>query len=282
MKKKVFKYLLLLVSIFIIILIVGFYYLFNQFTQQSPSSVDKEVDETYCGRYVDRVLFGTMNMKSFKYHHGVLEEGNIESDSFILKNYDHTLSWDFTTQKAGYHVLALNCKIYDSKRLATPLYMKPDGTWRKLPQMPYREPWYENKIRYYLIDIPQGIVNIKVIFSGKKWKMFFIQSAELFEEKNNLPDTSAPLILDYIAIEPAANTCDISWTSNEEAIVQFNYGQDIKDFDGSDTVSEFSLEHKITISGLIEQTHYYFTISQTDFLGNHATHGPFEFTTLSN
>ena len=157
----------------------------------------QEVGASDAGRQVDRVRFGHNNVESFSYHSGALV-GGVASDTYSLSQASDSISWDFTAQRSGAHVLSVWCNIFSDRRLATPMFQRADATWVALPQMPYREPWPEYIRRYYLIDLSAGVTRFRLQFSGVQYNAFYAVGADLHEQANSLPDTDAPLIVDYI------------------------------------------------------------------------------------
>jgi chitodextrinase len=112
----------------------------------------------------------------------------MQSATFSLKAPHHEVSWDFSALKSGRHVLSIECSIFSDERSATAFYLASDGGWVELPRLSFRSPWHENKLRYYLVDLPQGANRFKVKFSGNYSNMFYISGAKLFEISNLLPD----------------------------------------------------------------------------------------------
>lgn len=239
-----------------------------------------EVDQTFCGRYVDRVLLGLNNLRSFNYHNGLLT-GGMASTSFGMSETGQVVSWDFTAQTNGLHVLVITCNIFSDLRVATPSYQNAAGAWVQLPQMPYRDPWTANTNRYFLIDIPAGVRRYKVDFTGVYGNAFYILGAQLYQDTNSLPDSFAPLIIDYIDTQPTDRSCNFAWLSDEGAAVDLRYGRTPAVSEGVVSSAAFLTGHALTATGLLAHTNYYFTITQRDALGNTATYGPYNVTTTA-
>jgi len=155
--------------------------------EEKRPALNIEVDPSYAGRHVDRVLFGSDHYESFDYHNGLLT-GDVQTNTFSLKSVTQAVSWDFSALRSGRHVLLIHCSIFSDERSATPFYLASDGGWVELPRLSFRSLWHENKLRYYLVDLPRGPTSFKVKFSGKYSNMFYISSAKLFEISNLLPD----------------------------------------------------------------------------------------------
>ena len=145
-------------------------------------AVDQEVDQTYRGRQIDEVLFGLDHSANSLEHKEILI-GDMQSTTFSLKAPHHQVSWDFTALKDGMHILLIDCIIMSDERAAIPSYMNFSGDWVELPRMPFRSPWYDHSLRYYLIDLPPGPTRFKVKFSGEFPNMFYIKGARLYEQK---------------------------------------------------------------------------------------------------
>jgi hypothetical protein len=189
------------------------------------------------------------------------------------------VSLDFTALKDGMHVLLIDCIILSDERAATPSYMNFNGEWIELPRMPFRSPWYDSNLRYYLIDLPRGSTRFKVKFSGKFSKMFYISSARLYRMADAIDDHDPPVIIDYISAATDATFCDIRWLSNEPSSVEILYGRQIDHFEHSVSNELFSEDPVITLSKLAPITRYYYQIDLTDAAGNRSSYGPYDFTT---
>jgi phosphodiesterase/alkaline phosphatase D-like protein len=84
------------------------------------------------------------------------------------------------------------------------------------------------------------------------------------------PDTTPPVITAVVAT-PAANSATVTWTTNEAANGQVEYGTSSSLGTLSTLVTALTTPHSITLSGLTANTTYYFRVRSRDAAGNLAT-----------
>jgi hypothetical protein len=96
---------------------------------------------------------------------------------------------------------------------------------------------------------------------------------------NQTSDTTAPTISSVSSV-PAQTTATISWTTNEPATSEIDYG--VNTGYGSASLSATLVTaHSITLTGLASNTLYNFRVSSEDAASNTRTSANFTFTTLS-
>jgi hypothetical protein len=90
---------------------------------------------------------------------------------------------------------------------------------------------------------------------------------------------ATPPALTSVAAAPSATTATITWTSDEPASSQVNYG--LTDSYGASTIFNASLvaSHRVTLSGLTPETLYHFRVRSRDRAGNESISGDATFTT---
>lgn len=96
------------------------------------------------------------------------------------------------------------------------------------------------------------------------------------------PDVTPPTIGSVTATEITENSALITWTTNEVASTQVNYG--LTTSYGSTTALNATLvtAHAQILTGLSALTTYHYRVRSTDAAGNEGVSGDFSFTTLSN
>ena len=90
---------------------------------------------------------------------------------------------------------------------------------------------------------------------------------------NTTPDTTAPVISDITMSDITDNTATISWTTDEPATGNLEYGPDTGygySFPSPSDTTADKFSHSLTISGLSPETEYHFKIKSADNAGNEA------------
>jgi len=94
-------------------------------------------------------------------------------------------------------------------------------------------------------------------------------------------DTTPPTLLS-LSESRAVTSVTISWTTDEPATSQVEYGQAYKQYDSVSALNEsLRTSHAVTLSGLKPGTSYHYRIKSTDAAGNLAASGNKIFTTLT-
>ena len=92
----------------------------------------------------------------------------------------------------------------------------------------------------------------------------------IFSFRTLTPDTTPPVITAVVAT-PAANSATVTWTTNEAANGQVEYGTSASFGTLSTLVTALTTPHSITLTGLAANTTYYFRVRSRDAAGNLAT-----------
>ncbi len=85
------------------------------------------------------------------------------------------------------------------------------------------------------------------------------------------PDITPPVISNIVATAFANGTATITWTTDEASDSKVDYGTSAGTLNQSSSNGLMSLNHSITLTGLSNQTTYFFRVSSTDPSGNSAT-----------
>jgi len=86
-----------------------------------------------------------------------------------------------------------------------------------------------------------------------------------------IPDVYAPIISDLNVSNIATSSAVIGWQTDENAIVQINYGKNQSNYDSQTEVYISSTTHQIALDGLEADTTYHYQVVATDSFGNVAT-----------
>src|SRR3989344_587746 len=93
-------------------------------------------------------------------------------------------------------------------------------------------------------------------------------------------DTTVPTISSVSASPVADTTAVITWTTNEGATTQLLYGTTSGSLDTYSTLTTgLNLSHTVSLTGLTEDTTYYYTVSSVDGSGNATTSSQSSFVT---
>jgi hypothetical protein len=98
---------------------------------------------------------------------------------------------------------------------------------------------------------------------------------------NTTADTTPPIISAVTAVNIQSNAATITWTTNEPATTQVEYG--LTEAYGSQTINDTALvtSHNQTLSGLTPSSVYHYRVRSTDAAGNLAISPDFTFTTAA-
>lgn len=108
------------------------------------------------------------------------------------------------------------------------------------------------------------------------------ESSYSLEVSATLPssDTTPPTISAVAAANLTLNAATITWTTNEAADTQVEYGFDANYGNATALNSQLLTAHSVIVSGLNANTTYHYRVKSRDAAGNLATSGDFTFTTL--
>jgi hypothetical protein len=103
--------------------------------------------------------------------------------------------------------------------------------------------------------------------------------ADEYFANNPPPDTNPPTISSVAATGVTATAATITWTTNELASAQVEYGPTTSYGSTSALKSVLAASHSVGLSGLAASTTYHFRVKSRDAAGNLAVSGDFTFTT---
>ncbi len=93
------------------------------------------------------------------------------------------------------------------------------------------------------------------------------------------PDTTPPVI-SGVSADPSYNTADISWTTDEAATSVVEYGTTTS-LGQTATASGYTTGHSVELTGLSDETTYYYRVRSADSSNNEAVSGTYSFTTTA-
>lgn len=96
-----------------------------------------------------------------------------------------------------------------------------------------------------------------------------------------LPDTTPPVIYDFLISQITFNSAEILWKTNEPALCQFFWGQTEEYKEGSVSEDNFYFEHSTKLINLLPETTYHFKVSCRDASHNKSETKDQKFTTLA-
>ena len=92
-------------------------------------------------------------------------------------------------------------------------------------------------------------------------------------------DSTAPTISGVDASNISETTATITWTTDEPATSQVEYGLDTADGSTTTLDQDPATSHEVTLAGLTEDTTYYFRVRSLDAEGNESVSEDYSFTT---
>ena len=95
------------------------------------------------------------------------------------------------------------------------------------------------------------------------------------------PDITPPVISNVTASDVTKDSVVISWTTDEPATSQVEYGETTEYGLVSEESITLTTEHSVTITGLDSGTGYHFRVKSTDAAGNEAVSDDYTFTTTA-
>ncbi len=96
------------------------------------------------------------------------------------------------------------------------------------------------------------------------------------------PDETAPVITGVASSDVTASSAIITWTTDEEATSEVQYGLASNYGSGTMVDEALSLGHRVMLSGLVYGTTYHYRVRSADAAGNLAMSGDYTFTTIDN
>ena len=118
-----------------------------------------------------------------------------------------------------------------------------------------------------------GIILILILLLGGA------SCGESEAELPSIPDTTAPSIANVSAENITEITATISWTSDEPATSQVEYGKTTAYGLTTPLDSELVTSHSVSVTGLDPDSTYHFSVKSKDLAGNEAVSGDYTFTT---
>ncbi len=95
-------------------------------------------------------------------------------------------------------------------------------------------------------------------------------------------DATPPVISNVSATEITNKSAVISWTTNEAASTQINYGTTVSYGSSTTLISTLTTDHEQVITGLDSMKTYHFRVRSRDAAGNEAISGDYVFTTANS
>ena len=111
-------------------------------------------------------------------------------------------------------------------------------------------------------------------------KVVLADAIRFYSASGGAPDTTPPVI-SAVSASPGYNTATITWTTDEGATSQVEYGSTTSY--GYQTTKDTNLVtgHSVQLSGLDPSALYHYRVKSEDFAGNPSTSGDYTFTTSS-
>ncbi len=92
-------------------------------------------------------------------------------------------------------------------------------------------------------------------------------------------DSAPPAITDIVVDNILSSEARINWTTDEFATSLVKYGGFPDEYETSERYNLFTMNHSISLDGLLPETRYYFAVNSTDRSGNSAEVNALEFET---
>jgi hypothetical protein len=116
------------------------------------------------------------------------------------------------------------------------------------------------------------------------WYVFCSQTPRVnpFKPPVASADTVAPVLSSITGTGISANSATITWTTNESADSQVEYGLTTAYGTSTTLNSNLVLSHSVTLTGLTASTVYHYRVKSKDAAGNLATSADYSFTTIAS
>ena len=95
------------------------------------------------------------------------------------------------------------------------------------------------------------------------------------------PDDNTPPVISNVHSNPSYNSCEITWTTDENASSVVVYGTSSSNLDQQAVESGYVTSHSVTINNLSPETTYYFRVKSADPSSNQSISDVYSFTTTS-
>jgi hypothetical protein len=130
-----------------------------------------------------------------------------------------------------------------------------------------------NKVPAALANLSQTVVSSRLIFVSANTN----HCEKLIYPKEFMDDTIPPEIADISVINLVNNSAKVTWKTDEFADSVLKYGMNSTVYTETCKDELFVKEHEITLTGLSQDTTYYFVVNGTDQSGNSAESSEYRF-----
>jgi hypothetical protein len=137
-----------------------------------------------------------------------------------------------------------------------------------------------NDNTYFAGRIAEVLVYDRALSDAERQQVDEYLSTKYFTATPPPPDTTAPNI-SLVRSAPGTNSATITWTTDEPATSQVDYGPTASYNQSSPLSTAMVTSHSVTLSGLASSTEYHFRVKSQDASGNPASSGDNSFVTLA-
>jgi hypothetical protein len=130
-----------------------------------------------------------------------------------------------------------------------------------------------DKVPAALANLSHTVVSSRLIFVSANTN----HCEELIYPKEFMADTIPPVITDISVINLANNSAKVTWETDEFADSVVKYGVNSTAYTETCIDVLFVKGHEITLTGLSQDTMYYFVVNSTDQSGNSAESSEYRF-----
>ncbi len=130
-----------------------------------------------------------------------------------------------------------------------------------------------NKVPVALANLSHTVVSSRLIFVSANTN----HCEALIYPKEFMADTIPPVITDISVINLANNSAKVTWKTDAFADSVLKYGMNSTAYTELSIDVLFVKEHEITLTGLSQDTTYYFVVNSTDQSGNSAESSEYSF-----
>jgi hypothetical protein len=134
--------------------------------------------------------------------------------------------------------------------------------------------WYLNKT-----NLADGNYSFKV-YGNDTSNNWNATETRVVEINTTIPDTTPPVITNVNVTDITNDYARITWDTDEISDSLVKYGTESGNYTLSAFNTSFVLEHRVDLTGLSENTTYYFVVNSTDTNGNSAQGAEYSFTTV--